>query len=102
MAESEGGSASARLSQATAAAGGSPAECVGGHPTQEVDPLRVPGRLGTDDLSRNSLVGGSGRGEDRRGARVRLGTLVRADACADGVADDRVRELEALRRPEDP
>ena len=34
-------------------------------------------------------------GEDLRRSRVRLGALVRADVRVDGLADDRVRELEA-------
>ena len=82
--------------------GGSPAERVGGHPTQELHALRVAGRLGADDLSRHSFVGGTGRGEDPRGPRVGLGTLVGADSSANGFADDRVRELEALHRSQDP
>ena len=61
-----------------------------GHAPQQLHARGVARRLGVDELGRGALL----RGQDQRRPRMGLRALVGADVGVDGLAHDRVRELE--------
>ena len=82
--------------------GRAPQQRVGCHLAQQLDAFLVAGRLRLRDLRRDPLVRGTVRDEHARRPRVRPGPLTGADVGIDGLADDRVSELERVGRREDP